>query len=172
MALNGVREVHSEIVAEKRPIVIIHDAPGEVELPDAEDDPAFAGVYIVKGDPANEIILRRAKASKAHSVVILADEREGPHADGKTVVCCIALKSVCKGSSGPNIIAECRDPKFARHMRKAGADEVISSAQFGLHLLARASLFHGMTRVYQELLTVGRDANEMYLVPVPSATRR
>ena len=25
-----------------------------------------------------------------------------------------------------------------------------------------------MTRVYQELLTVGRDANEMYLVPVPA----
>ena len=32
-----------------------------------------------------------------------------------------------------------------------------------------ASLFHGMTRVYQELLTVGRDANEMYLMKVPSA---
>jgi hypothetical protein len=34
--------------------------------------------------------------------------------------------------------------------------------------MARASLFHGMTRVYQELLSVGRDANEMYLVPVPA----
>jgi hypothetical protein len=28
--------------------------------------------------------------------------------------------------------------------------------------------FHGMTRVYQELLSVRRDANEMYLVPVPA----
>ena len=27
-----------------------------------------------------------------------------------------------------------------------------------------------MTRVYQELLTVGRDANEMYLVPVPPSS--
>ena len=52
-------------------------------------------------------------------------------------------------------------------MRKAGADEVISAADFGLRLMARASLFHGMTRVYQELLSVRRDANEMYLVPVP-----
>ena len=34
--------------------------------------------------------------------------------------------------------------------------------------MARASLFHGMTRVYQELLTVRRDANEMYLVPMPA----
>ena len=53
-------------------------------------------------------------------------------------------------------------------MRKAGADEVISAADFGLRLMARASLFHGMTRVYQELLSVRRDANEMYLVPVPA----
>jgi voltage-gated potassium channel len=52
-------------------------------------------------------------------------------------------------------------------MRKAGADEVISAADFGLRLMARAALFHGMTRVYQELLSVRRDANEMYLVPVP-----
>jgi len=37
-----------------------------------------------------------------------------------------------------------------------------------LRLMARASLFHGMTRVYQELLSVRRDANEMYLVPVPA----
>ena len=44
----------------------------------------------------------------------------------------------------------------------------ISAADFGLRLIARASLFHGMTRVYQELLSVRRDANEMYLVPVPA----
>ena len=68
----------------------------------------------------------------------------------------------------PNIVAECQDPKYRSHMRKAGADEVISAADFGLRLIARASLFHGMTRVYQELLSVRRDANEMYLVPVPA----
>jgi voltage-gated potassium channel len=36
-----------------------------------------------------------------------------------------------------------------------------------LRLLARTALFHGMTRVYQELLTVGRDANEMFLLAAP-----
>ena len=64
-------------------------------------------------------------------------------------------------------MAECQDPKYGPHMRKSGADEVISAANFGLRLIARASLFHGMTRVYQELLSIRRDANEMYLVPVP-----
>lgn len=164
--LELIREVHSSIVRDKRPVVIIHDTPDEVELPDKQDEPAFNDVYIVKGDPANEIILRRAKVAQAHSVVVLADDRQGPHADGKTIVCCIAIKNICTSKELPNVVVECRDPKYRSHLRKAGADEVISAAEFGLRLLARASLFHGMTRVYQELLTVGRDANEMYLIPV------
>ncbi|MET0638832.1 MAG: NAD-binding protein [Hyphomicrobium sp.] len=165
--LEWIREVHSNIVAEKRPIVIVHDNPDEIELPEKSDDPAFNDVYIVKGDPANEIILRRAKAHQAHSVVILSDDRQGEHADGKTIVCCIAVKNVMRSNSQTNIVVECRDPKYRHHMRKAGADEVMSAAEFGLRLLARASLYHGMTRVYQELLTVGRDANEMYMIAAP-----
>lgn len=166
-ALEWIREVHSDIVKDKRPVVVIHDKPDDVELPDRRDDPAFSDVYIVKGDPANEVILKRAKVPLAHSVVILADDGQGPHADGKTIVCCIAVKNVCRADPQPNVVVECRDPKYRAHMRKAGADEIISAAEFGLRLMARAALFHGMTRVYQELLTVGRDANELYLIPVP-----
>ena len=166
-ALDFIREVHSGIVNDTRPVVIVHDNPDEVVLPDKQDEAAFNDVYIVKGDPANEVILRRAKVAQAHSVVILADDRQGEHADGKTIVCCIAVKGVCTQERQPNIVAECQDPKYRQHMRKSGADEIISAADFGLRLMARASLFHGMTRVYQELLSVRRDANEMYMVPVP-----
>src|SRR5207344_2536356 len=167
-ALDWIREVHSDIVTEKRPVVIVHDTPDEVVLPDKQDEAAFNDVYIVKGDPASEVVLRRAKVTQAHSVAILSDHREHQHADGKTIVCCIAIKNVCVQERQPNIVVECQDPKYRSHMRKAGADEVISAADFGLRLMARASLFHGMTRVYQELLSVRRDANEMYLVPVPA----
>jgi voltage-gated potassium channel len=166
-ALEWSREVHSGIVTDKRPVVVVHDMIDEVVLPDKQDEAAFSDVYIVKGDPANEVILRRAKVPQAHSVVILSDGRQEQHADGKTILCCIAIKNVCVQERLPNIVAECQDPKYRSHMRKAGADEVISAADFGLRLMARASLFHGMTRVYQELLSVRRDANEMYLVPVP-----
>jgi voltage-gated potassium channel Kch len=50
------------------------------------------------------------------------------------------------------ISVECHNPKNRNHLRKAGADEIISSDELGLRLLARSALFHGMTRVYQELL--------------------
>lgn len=166
--LEWIREVHSDIVADKRPVVIIHDDTDDIVLPDKADERAFTDVYIVRGDPANEVILRRARVAQAHSVVVLSDGRQGPHADGKTIVCCIAIKSVLRGEVQPNIVVECNDPKYRPHLKRAGADEIISATEFGVHLIARASLFHGMTRVYQELLTVGRDANEMYLLAVPA----
>jgi len=77
------------------------------------------------------VILRRARVPQAHSVVILSDDRQDEHADGKTVVCCIAAKNVCVQERQPNIVVECHDPKYRAHMRKAGADEVISATDFG-----------------------------------------
>ena len=165
--LEWIREVHAKIIAEKRPVVIIHDETDEIDLPDKTDEAAFSDVYIVKGDPTSEVVLRRAKVPRAHSVVILTDDREGKHADGKSILTCIAIKNICKGDKQPNVAAECRNPNNRHHLKKAGADEIISSDELGLRLLARTALFHGMTRVYQELLTVGRDANEMFLLPAP-----
>jgi voltage-gated potassium channel len=165
--LEWIREVHSRIIKQKRPVVIIHDRPEDIELPDKQDEAAFSDVYIVKGDPANEVILRRAKVQRAYSVVILGDAREGKYADGKSILTCIAIRGICRGEERPNIAVECRDPANRINLKRAGADEIISSDELGLRLLARASLFHGMTHVYQELLTVGRDANELYLVPAP-----
>ena len=167
--LDWIREVHSRIIQDKRPVVIIHDRPEEIELPDKQDEAAFSDVYIVKGDPSNEVILRRAKVADAYSVVILADDREGKHADGKTLITCVAIRGVCKGANQPAIVVECRNLSNRHHLKRAGADEIISSEDLGLRLLARASLFHGMTHFYQELLTVGRDANEIYLLPAPES---
>ena len=99
--LEWIREVHSKILTEPRPIVIIHDNPDEIDLPDKQDEPAFNDVYIVKGDPTNEVILNRATVAKAYSVVILADAREGKHADGKSMLICIAIRHICKGEHRP-----------------------------------------------------------------------
>jgi Trk K+ transport system NAD-binding subunit len=162
-----IREVHSKIIQDKRPVVIIHDDTEQIDLPDQQDDPAFNDVYMIKGDPTNEVILRRARVPRAHSVVVLSDDRQGEHADGKTILTCIAIRNLCRGGACPNVAVECRNPNIRHHLLKAGADEIISSDELGLRLLARSALYHGMTRVYQELLTVGRDANEMYLLPIP-----
>jgi len=162
-----IRELHGKLTTTRRPVIIIDEHPESIVLPDAQEDPVFDQVYIVKGDPINEVILRRAKVAKAFSVVILADDREERHADGKSVVTCLAVRNVCRGEGQPSVVVECRNPDFRPYLTKAGADEIISPDELGLRLMARTALFHGMTRVYQELLTVGRDANEMYLIAAP-----
>ncbi len=40
---------------------------------------------------------------------------ENEHADGKTIVRCIAVKNVCVPERQPNIVAECQDPKYRAH---------------------------------------------------------
>jgi voltage-gated potassium channel len=165
--LEWIREVHSVNVQERRPVVIIHDQPDAIDLPDHTDDAAFRDVYIVRGDPTSEVILRRARVQNAHSAVILADDRQGEHADGKSILVCIAMRNVARDHHELSIAVECRNPTNRHHLKKAGADEIISSDELGLRLLARTALYHGMTRAYQELLTVGRNANEMFLLPVP-----
>ncbi len=162
-----IREVHAKTIQEKRPVVIIHDSPDNIELPDRQDEIAFDDVYIISGDPTSETSLRRARVSRAHSVVVLNDDREGRYADGKSILTCIAIRNICRGEKQPSVAVECLNSANRFHLRKAGADEIISSTELGLRLLARTALFHGMTRVYQELLTVGRDANEIYLFPIP-----
>jgi voltage-gated potassium channel len=166
-ALEWIREVHSKIITQPRPVVIIHDNPDEIDLPDKQDEPAFNDVYIVKGDSTSEVILRRATVSQAHSIVILSDAREGRHADGKSILTCITINQICRGDRRPNIVAECQNPNNRLHLQKAGASEIVSSDSLGLRLLARSALFHGMTQFYQELLTVRRDANEVFLLPAP-----
>jgi voltage-gated potassium channel len=165
--LEWIREVHSKIITEPRPIVIIHDNPDEIDLPDKQDEPAFKDVYIVKGDPTNEVVLRRAAVAKAYSVVVLSDAREGKHSDGKTILICIAIHDMCRAEHQPNIVVECHNPHNRFHLQKAGASEIVSSDSLGLRLLARSALFHGMTQFYQELLTVRRDNNEVFLLPAP-----
>lgn len=165
--LQWIRQVHGRIIQDKRPVVIIHDTPEAIVLPDAQEETAFNDVYIVRGDPTNEVILRRARVPRAHSVVVLSDDRQGEHADGKTILTCIAIRNICRGDHQPNVAVECRNPNFVHHLKKSGADEIISSDELGLRLLARSALYHGMTHVYQELLTVGRDANEMYVMSLP-----
>ena len=40
--LEWIREVHAKIITDKRPVVIIHDDPDDIELPDTQDDPPSA----------------------------------------------------------------------------------------------------------------------------------
>jgi hypothetical protein len=79
--------------------------------------PERRDLYVVKGDSTNEVMLRRAGVPTAHSDVILSDEREGKHADGKSVLTYITIQNICRGDKRSNIAAECRNPNNRHCLR-------------------------------------------------------
>jgi len=165
-----ISELHAAIVKDKRPIVIISESTDAGDLPDDDDLVEFRDVYLVKGDPANEVILRRAHVQDAYSVIVLADPSEGQLADAKSILVTMAVKSVNRtaGSAKPHICVECIGPQNVRHLQRAGADEIISAADFAMMLMAQSALAHGLSTVYHDLLTVSGETNEIYIIPVPS----
>ncbi|MBN2310899.1 MAG: NAD-binding protein [Candidatus Hydrogenedentes bacterium] len=166
-----IRELHADVVKDKRPIVVISEAVDAAELPDEDDDPSFQEVYLIKGDPANETILRRANAGQAHSVIVLADPADAELADAKSILIAMAARAVCAGADGPgpHVCVEGVSPQNVGHLRRAGADEIVSASDFGMMLLAQTALNHGLGRVYRDLLRESDDTNEVYTVPVPEA---
>ena len=163
-----IRELHADVVKRKHPVVIVSDNVEASALPEHDDSPQFEDVYFVKGDPANETILKRANVQQAHSVVVLAEPSAGELADAKSILIAMAVDRLRKQvERGPWICVEGVAPQNVEHLDRAGADEIISASEFAMLLLSQSARFQGLGEVYRRLLTNTEETNEVYLVPVP-----
>jgi voltage-gated potassium channel len=170
-AIPIIRELHAAILKDKRPIVVVSEQTDAGDLPDKEDDLAFEDVFLIKGDPANEIILKRAGVQDSYSVLILADPQEGRLADAKSILISMAARSLCLEADAAklHICVEGIDPRNVDHLKRGGAEEVVAASDFTTMLLAQSALLHGLSTVYHNLLEISGDTNEIYILPVPDA---
>lgn len=176
-----VKQLHGPDFAKKRPIVVI----SETELKLSSEQAEFPKVFPVTGDPTTKESLLKARVHHAHSVTILstwpctdpADRRrmfEGGGADSKTVICILAIRTLCQEQSPPAnvpITAEIRSSKSADAVRNAGrgADiEIICVENFGADILAQCALTPGLATLYEDLLTFARGTSEVYKSKVPA----
>lgn len=164
-----IRELHADIIKDRRAIVVVSEQADAAELPEQDDDPAFEDVFLVKGDPANEIVLKRACVQDAYSVLILADPAEGHLADAKSILIAMAVRAAGENAERVHICVEGMDPANSAHLKRAGVDEIVGASNFTMMLLAQSSMAHGLSVVYHNLLNVSNDTNEIYLLPVPPA---
>jgi len=164
-----IGEAHAAIIEDKRPIVIISESADSIQLPGDEDVPEFEDVYLVQGDPTNEIILKRANVHQAYSAIVLAQAEEREVADSKSILICMAIRSICDehNTEKTYITVEGIVTRYIDHLRKVGADEIISANDFTTLLLSQSALVHGLSDVYRNLLTVSEETNEIYLMPIP-----
>ena len=166
-----IEQLHSSDLELKRPIIIIAESTESINLPEKME---YDDVYIVKGNPANEAILKRANAQNAHAMIILAKDIENGIADAESILIILSLRKICADAKVKHIpvIAEILNPQKVNLAAYAGVEgdgsiEIISSHFLGQKLLAQAAVSPGVSKVYEDLLTFDKIGGEIYKCTVP-----
>ncbi len=169
--INIIRELRAKALKVKRGIVIISQNVSEENVPELDALEEFGRVYLIKGDPSNEVNLKRAKILQSFSCIILSPKSANAYADAQSILIAMTIKHICEeqASKKVHIVAEAVDPKNYNHMRRAGCDEIVSAGDFALRIIAQSALTPGLSKVYGNLVTVSEETNEIYQLPVPSA---
>ncbi len=158
-----VRELHSDVVRRKRPIVII--GRDISDIPDSDADAAFDDVYFVAGDPTAERVLHRANVRDADTAIVLADRNNLEHADAQSILIALAIESI---NPVVHTCVEVVRSENLKHFNHTKVDECISMDHLGELLLAQAALNHGVSAFFTELLTVQEHGNEVYRIEAPA----
>ncbi len=150
-----LKELRADSKSSDSPIVLIAD----VDEKPVDDNLLF----FVKGQ-VNEETLTQANLAQARTVVVLGDDGlEATSRDAKVVLTTLTIESMADDVYS---IVELVDKANEQHCRRAHADEIIIGSELSSHLLATATLDHGISRIVSELLS-SHHGNELYAVPVP-----
>lgn len=156
-AMDAIRELRLSQRFHRWPITIIDD---KVETKPIED----GKVTFVHGTPADTSVLERANIRQAGFVIVFAEDGT-PAADQKTALIVLAIKTL-----NPSIqsCAELNDARNEVHLRRAGCDVVVNTADMTSKLLALSIENPAVNRVVKELVSRTR-GNEVYRVRPPQS---
>lgn len=169
---NGIIEQLRSPDLERKPILVVTDLK-ESPVPVKYE---YEDVYHISDNTINEALLKKARINLAHSVIILADNNLTSNAvDAKTILIILAVRKICmdlKANHVP-IIAEILEPQKVNLAMYAGIYgdgyvEIVSSQHVAQNLLVQAAVNPGLTKIYEDLLTFGKDTSEIYSCKFPS----
>jgi voltage-gated potassium channel len=134
-------------------IVLLH--PGE-------KNPAGNGVYFVSGDMTNADDLRRAGIEEAMAAVVCPPDTSN-ESDMRSILAVMAIESIA-----PQVrtVAEVNNPAHVEHFKRAHADEILVTSRIASRLLARSSLYPGLTELVTDIVS-GGEGSELYRVTLP-----
>ena len=123
-------------------------------------------LHFVAGDYTSEQILQRANLEEAHSVMIIPSDINETiqNPDEKTILATLTIKGL-----EPNIrlIAYLHSRENLAHIKRANADEVVISDDFGAYMLAAHVLDPGIPQTVNRLLD-NVSKNRFKRVDIPS----
>lgn len=133
-----------------------------VVLHDVERNPAGDGVYFVRGNPSNEVDLKRAGIDSALSAIVCPIDSSN-EADMASILTVLAIETMA-----PRVrtVVEVNNPDHVPHFRRANVDEVMVTSKLAAHLLARSALYPGLSELVTDLVS-GGEGSELYRVELP-----
>ena len=133
-----------------------------VVLHEADRNPADNDVYFVRGDATKADDLKRAGIEHA-SAAIVCPLDPSDEADMRSILIVLAIESIA-----PRVrtVAEVNNPAHANHFKRADVDELLITSRLTAHLLARSSLYPGLTDLVTDLVS-GGDGSELYRIALP-----
>lgn len=109
-------------------------------------------VKFVRGDIANETVLKRSNITSAKSCIIIPDESGNKSflaADDKTILSALAVKSL---NNDLHLTAQIIHDQNATHLKRAQVDEIIYGDEIIRHLLSNSTVMQGIPEVLKEML--------------------
>lgn len=133
-------------------IVVMSNVDPE-KIAQIREEPSLKHLKYIRGDYFSELTLKRANASAAKKIIVLADELESnssAEVDSKTVLTVLTLKSMSKDLF---VCAEILDKKFINYLKQAMCDEVIFGQDYNQMILANSTASDGISHVFYDLVS-------------------
>ena len=149
----------------KKIIIIAGIEPDTIEV-FYQQYPEYQDVVILRGEPNNETLLRKANLTKTRRILILSDESAPASVseiDSRTVMTAMTIRAV---SPDVKVSAELLDMKFEKYLKSAHIDDIIYTNEYSKVLIANSFAHVGLIKIINQLLGTEDPAN-ITTEPIP-----
>ena len=169
VVLTGWSDRAERVLTQLRSGDIVNPPPAVVITEDASrtqvhDRRRLRNVWVVEGDCCEKSTLERADVKTARAALVLSDAPLEPKSDFRSVATTLAIKSV---DDSVHTIVEALQSSTRPHLQSSRANEVVDVASLTEKAMSQSLVSPGVMNIYDELLSFGRDSQELYIVDLP-----
>jgi voltage-gated potassium channel len=161
-----LQRLRDDLISHGRTVVLVNELQEE-----AVENLLFRhrdlDIKFVRGDFADETILRRANLEAAHAAVLVPDTLGVSHSspDERTILATLTIKAL---APQVKVLAYIVDAQNEAHLRRANADHIVVGDAHGSFFLAAHVALPGVPEMLDVLLAE-RSGMRLRRVPVPSS---
>ena len=136
-------------------IIVLVNEESEDKMQSLKNQYGYAHIKYIRGEFTKEQILKRANIDTARAAIIFPTELPtGGASDEKSILATLTIKNL---SPNVQVVAYVHDQSNIAHLRKANADSIVLSDNFGSFIIASHVLNPGIPQIADELLSASSE---------------